>query len=157
MHEIHRVSYHFLNSATSLLDSVVGHGSFYDAVGKNKLLFLVEISWRHQYIPYYFKATDPCATNNGGCTNKCTNNNGVAVCEATNPCMVENGGCAQSCAANNGVATCSCEEGYLQPDQKSCSSKFTWSPRWENPCFGARYNKALFSAQFVISFFWVMV
>ena len=80
---------------------------------------------------------DECATNNGGCTQTCTNTAGSYTC-GCNPgyalagdgvscvdvdeCATANGGCAQTCANSVGSYTCSCAAGYtLDADGHGCT------------------------------------
>ena len=81
----------------------------------------------------------PCElTENGGCDQKCTNNNEEAVCSCTpvdyklgvdgkscekvHPCdKPDNGGCSDKCAKDGENAKCSCDEGReLTDDGKTC-------------------------------------
>ena len=40
---------------------------------------------------------------------------------AANPCDTDNGGCEQDCTNNNGDATCTCTTGTLNSDGKNCN------------------------------------
>merc|ERR1712072_1150613 len=81
-------------------------------------------------------------TNNGGCSQICHNDVGLAVCScrpgfiavtgtngalcdkmSPSPCLARNGGCGQICNDNEGNVMCSCNEGFgLQSDGKSCNA-----------------------------------
>ena len=38
------------------------------------------------------------------------------ICTDVNECATDNGGCSQTCTNNNGSYTCSCPAGYTTPD-----------------------------------------
>lgn len=74
------------------------------------------------------KDVDECATNNGGCEQKCVNIVGSWHCECdldgfaladdnkscvgSDPCGLKNGGCAHVCEPLNGKAQCFCYKGF---------------------------------------------
>eukprot|EP01125_Pyxidicula_operculata_P006044 TRINITY_DN2112_c0_g1_i1.p1 TRINITY_DN2112_c0_g1~~TRINITY_DN2112_c0_g1_i1.p1 ORF type:complete len:5362 (-),score=1028.24 TRINITY_DN2112_c0_g1_i1:87-16172(-) len=79
---------------------------------------------------------NPCDTNNGGCSQVCTDNGGTADCSCNsgytllgdqvtcvdvNECNTNNGGCDQICINSEGSYSCSCNAGYtLNADSRTC-------------------------------------
>lgn len=81
-----------------------------------------------------------CSSNNGGCEQICSNQEGGYMCSCEpgfelsedghschdmNECLINNGGCAQLCKNRKGSRRCQCFAGYiLAHDEKSCVGQF---------------------------------
>ncbi len=80
-----------------------------------------------------------CSTNNGGCSQTCTNTQGSFTCSCSsgyqlsgnglscvdiNECTTSQHNCAQVCRNTPGSFTCDCNSGFmLNSDQRTCSGE----------------------------------
>ena len=91
-------------------------------------------------LPIFSTDIDECASNNGGCAQVCTNNEGSFTCSCSagfelssgrfcndiDECARQEDNCQQTCTNTDGSFTCSCQGGFsLNNNGRSCDGVLT--------------------------------